>query len=265
MKPSPSNRLHFICVAFLFLKGLCLGAPTLSEEALSQPREFRNPEELLIAIARFTKPDWAANFRGPLPSTINSRVQTAVLIGSVFADGYLAAQAEDAQQCKNVVKDLISLAKTLGVQNELLDRSRSLADSAQKKAWPAFRQELSAMEAELGNTLRKHQDERLVGLVILGAWLRGLEISASVLKENYHENGTLFLRQKSVLKLLQSELDLPPDSLKPDPLMLALRPRLEAVRSQLEGPSDATLSPVDLKTLASTLTAILQEIITRQN
>ena len=108
MKPSSSNRLHFICMAFLFFEGLCLGAPNLSEEALSQPREFRNPEELLTAIARCTKPDWAANFRGPLPSTINSRVQTAVLIGSVFADGYLAAQAEDAQQCKNVVKDLIA-------------------------------------------------------------------------------------------------------------------------------------------------------------
>lgn len=265
MKPSSSNRLHFVCLAFLFLQGLCLGAPDLLDEPVSQSREFRNPEELLTAIARFIKPDWAANFRGPLPSTINSRVQTAVLIGSVFADGYLAAQAEDAQQCKNVVKDLISLAKTLGVQNELLDRSRSLADSAQKKAWPAFRRELGAMEAELGNTLRKHQDERLVSLVILGAWLRGLEISASVLKENYSESGSLFLRQKNVLKLLNAEVDLPPDSLKPDPLMSALRPRLEAVRSQLDGPSDAAFSPADLKNLASTLTSILQEIITRQN
>jgi hypothetical protein len=264
MKPPYTHRLPLILLTLLMVRFLSQGSICLGDEPVPY-RELRTPEELLTALARCSKPDWTANFRGPLPSTLNSRFQTAILIGSVFTDGYLAAQAEDAQQCKNVVKDLVSLAKTLGVQNELLDRSRSLSDSAQKKSWAAFRQELGATEAELENTLRKHQDERLVRLVILGSWMRGLEISASVLKENYSETGASFLRHKTILKVLSSEIDAPQDAPKPDPLIASLRPRLETLRSMLEGPQDAPLSSTELKELAAMLASILLDITTRQN
>jgi len=265
MKPPYSNRLHLVCLALVLVQLFLLGPAGLADDTPSPYRELRTPEELLIAISRCTKPDWSANFRGPLPSTLNSRFQTAILVGSVFTDGYLAAQAEDTQQCKNVVKDLIALAKTLGVQNELLDRSRSLVDSAQKKSWATFRQELGATGVELENALRKHQDERLVRLVLIGAWVRGLEISSSILRETYTETGASLLRQKSILKLLESEMDLQPDPQRPDPLLIALRPRLEKLRSLLDGPSDVPVSRSEMIELAPVVSSILQEIISRQN
>jgi hypothetical protein len=130
-----------------------------------------------------------------------------LVLGGVFADGYLAAQAEDAQQCKNISKDLLRLSKTLGVQTELLDRSRSIADSAQKKDWAILRRELHASEEELGAALRKHEDEGLARLVSLGAWMRSTEIVASLLNDHYSENAASLLRQPALGALLGSGLE----------------------------------------------------------
>ena len=161
-----------------------------------------SPEELLHSLSRCAKPDWASKFRAPVTVALNSRVQIALVLGGMFADGYLAAQAEDAQQCRNIGKDLLRLSKTLGVQTELLDRSRSIADSAQKKDWAILRRELHATEAELGAALRKHEDEGLARLVSLGAWMRSTEIVASLLADHYNENAASLLRQPALGMLL---------------------------------------------------------------
>ena len=153
VQPSPLTRAA---------EGTPLHAPALGP----------TPEDLIAALGRSTKADWASKFRPPLAVSPNSRAQTALMVGALFSDGYLGAQAEDAQQCRNVGKDLFALAKTLGVQTELLDRSRSLGESAQKRDWLLLRRELRAAEADLCTALKKHDDAGLVHLVSLGSWMR---------------------------------------------------------------------------------------------
>ena len=194
-----------------------------------------------------------------------SRAQTALLIGNTFAEGYLAAQAEDAQYCKNVVKDLLAMAKTLGVQTELLDRNRSLAESAQKKDWPLLRRELEATESDLAAALRQHEDAGLVHLITLGAWMRSTEIIASILKETYSENAALLLRQPVLNQLLKTGFEPLTDKLRSDPLLTHIQPTLTAVAQLLAGPADNTLSLEEVNTLANTLASILHDITSRQN
>jgi hypothetical protein len=183
-----------------------------------------------------------------------------LVLGGVFADGYLAAQAEDAQQCRNIGKELVRLSKTLGVQTELLDRSRSIADSAQKKDWSILRREFSATKAELEAALRKHEDEGLARLVVLGAWVRSAEIVASLLSENYNENAAAILRQPALGLLLGSGFDKLGGKLEADPALELIRPKLNTVERLLHGSADTPPSAMEVRDLAAVLTSIIKDV-----
>jgi hypothetical protein len=224
-----------------------------------------SPEELIHSLSRCTKPDWASKFRPPATGALKSRAQIAMVLGGMFADGYLAAQAEDAQQCRNIGKELLRLAKTLGVQSELLDRNRSISDSAQKKDWTVLRREFHATEVELEAALRKHEDEGLARLVTLGAWLRSAEIVASLLSEHYTENAAAILRQPALGSLLGAGLEKLGEKLESDPAISLIRPKLGVVERLLNGSADTAPSALEIKDLTAVLSSILQDLNEKRN
>ena len=249
------------CVAFAGAWFYFSLLPSIAEETTPLPPPAAvSPEELLRSLSRCAKPDWASKFRPPASVSLQSRAQIALVLGGVFADGYLAAQAEDAQQCKNIGKDLLRLSKTLGVQSELLDRSRSIADSAQKKEWALLRRELSATEADLGAALRKHEDEGLARLVSLGAWVRSAEIVASLLSDHYSENAASLLRQPALGVLMGNSLEKLGQKLEADPAINLIRPKLGTVERLLNAPADTPPSAGEVKEIASILHSIVQDV-----
>ena len=270
MQPRTLTRLLVLCLVCQTHPAPLLRA---AEEAVVQTTAgartsgegARTSGELIAALGRYAKPDWASKYRTTVSVAPNNRAQIALLMGSLFADGYLGAQAEDTQQCKNMGKEISALAKTLGVQAELLDRSRSLGDSAQKRDWTLLRHELEATESDLCAALRKHNDGGLAHLVTLGAWLRGTEIVSSLLQENYTEDAALLLRQPVLNRLLGAGLDPLNEKLRADPLLSGIRGRLDAVAQLLNGPGATILSREGVSTLAETLGSIFKEIASRQN
>ena len=256
--------LVFVLCAAGFLTGASSFC-TAQETTPLPPPAALSPEELLQSLSRCTKPDWASKFRPPVAVALNSRVQIALVLGGVFADGYLAAQAEDAQQCRNIGKDLLRLSKTLGVHAELLDRSRSIADSAQKKDWAALRRELYATEAELSAALRKHEDEGLARLVSLGAWIRSTEIVASLLADHYDENAASLLRQPALGLLLGHALEKLGDKLEADPALVLIRPKLYTLENLLNGSADTPPSALEVKDLAAVLTSLRKDVNEKRN
>ena len=47
----------------------------------------------------------------------------ALNLGTLIADGYIAVEAHDGQQVKNIGKDVLALAKKLSVSQSVLARS----------------------------------------------------------------------------------------------------------------------------------------------
>lgn len=257
MQPRTLTRLFLFFLAFNMQPFPFAGA---AEETLAPA-----PAELISALGRCAKPDWASKYRPPVSLTPNSRAQIALLLGGLFSDGYLGAQAEDAQQCRNVGKDIFALAKTLGVQMELLDRSRSLGDSAQKRDWPLLRRELKAAEAELCAALKNHDDAALAHLVALGEWIRSAEIVASLLKESYTENTAEILQNPALYRFLASAFLPLSEKLRADPVVTGIQGRLDTVAQLLNAQKEDRLSPEEVNTIAQTLGSILQDINSRQN
>jgi hypothetical protein len=260
MEPRTLPRLTAVLIALQPL--FCISA---SELASVPSPPARSPSEFLTNLAKHSKPDWTSRYRPPVPTTFSSRAQNALTLGSVFADGQLAAQAEDIQQSKNLTKDIVSLAKPLGVQAELLDRSKSLAECAERKDWIALRVELEATQIELQNSLHKHEDDDLMTLVTLGAWMRSTEIVASLVAERYTDSSASILRQPVLAKILRDRVCTLSEKIQADPTVVRIRSRLGELERLLDGPIGVAPSIEEVRLLSDTVSSVLWDITAKRN
>ena len=60
------------------------------------------PGEFFKAIDKTGKPNWVSQFRPPTPIGGVNRAQMALNLGTLIADGYIAVEAQDGQQVKNI-------------------------------------------------------------------------------------------------------------------------------------------------------------------
>jgi hypothetical protein len=134
------------------------------------------PAEFFGAIDKISRPDWASFYRDPGPTSFPVRPQTAFNLGVLVTDGYIAVEAQDGQQVKNTGKDIIALARALGVGENVLARGKSIADFADKNDWFALREELEATTNEVRRAMLDQRDEELAALITAGAWLRALQV-----------------------------------------------------------------------------------------
>ncbi len=189
------------------------GAIVLEEVAMPTPGEF------FAAINKFDRPNWAQLIRKAGPLATTNRAQASMNLGTRVADGFIAVEAQDGQQVKNIGKDIIELAKGLGVSQSILARGSSISDFAENNDWSALKEELDATENEVKLQMAAQKDNELVILVTTGAWLRGMQTASGVVAANYQPDSALLLRQPAIVDYLVSRLDALPDRLKSDELV----------------------------------------------
>ena len=108
-------------------------ASVIQSEAIIIP----TPGEFFAAIDKEGKRNWPSLMRSVPSPTTASRAQMALNLGTLIADGYISVEAQDSQQVKNVGRDILSIAKTLGVSQDVLNRGQSIADFAENNDWPS--------------------------------------------------------------------------------------------------------------------------------
>jgi hypothetical protein len=188
------------------------------------------PGEFFAALNKVERPNWIQLRRdGAAPATTN-RAQTALAVGTRVADGFIAVEAQDGQQVRNIGKDIIELSKKLGVSQSILARGNSISDFAENNDWSALREELDATENEVKLQMIEQKDTDLITLVTIGAWLRGLQVASEVVSENYKEESAALLRQPAIAEFLLTRVDTLPDRLKNDELVGKIREGLVTIR-----------------------------------
>jgi len=108
-----------------------LPADQLAKAARSDSISIPTPGELFAALEKSGKTNWAGQYRGPIPVTYRDRAQIALNLGGLIADGFIAVEAKDGQQVKNIGADIVKLAKALGVSEKLLGRGNSINEFAE--------------------------------------------------------------------------------------------------------------------------------------
>lgn len=201
------------------------------------------PGEFFAAINKAASIDWAAFRRESPPANITDRSRIALNIGGLVADGYIAVEEQDAQQVKNVGRDIIALAKALGVSDQVIARGGSIGDFAENAEWSALKEEFEATQNEVKKALEAQLDEPLILLVTLGGWLRGTEAAASAIAQNYSPEAAKLLRQPALAAYLRGKLDLLPERFLDEPVVREVREGIIAIEKLLTIPRGETPSP----------------------
>jgi len=199
-------------------------------DALSVPC----PGEVFAAMNKACRPNWATLVTPATAPVTSNRNQLALVVGVLAANGYIAVEAQDGQQVKNVGREILAVAKSLGVSKALMGRGNSLVEFAENSAWEALADELEATENEVKTTMIEQKDKDLVTLTSAAAWLRGLEVASGVVLAGDNLQGAAVLRQAELARHLASQLENLSVRMKRDTLVSSIAKVLESVAAKLD-------------------------------
>ncbi|CAN5414503.1 hypothetical protein BH20VER3_BH20VER3_03510 [soil metagenome] len=237
-----------------------LSSAEMSQAVRTDAVTIPTPGELFAALGKPSKPDWAARARGPISMNYKTRAQIALNLGGLVADGFIAVEAQDAQQVKNIGADIVKMAKALGVSENILARGNSINQFAENDEWSALQEELEATQNEVKASMQSHRDHDLVILVSLGGWIRGTQVVGTVVAKNYDEKLGQALRQPELLRFIRAKIGQISPDLQNDPLVKSVNTQLGAIEQTVATPFGQPLSAAEVTRLSESVNKIMQEI-----
>jgi hypothetical protein len=166
------------------------------------------PKEIFRSLDQFRDANWPAVKRPEVArwKSHGDQAQIATLLGVVIAEGFIAMEAEDSTEVKDLGRAVLALARGLGVEDRALRRSRGIMELADKNEWVAARQEWDGVLSDIESGMIELKSTQLAQLVSVGGWLRGTEaLSALVLQKSSSERCAL-IRQPVLIDYLEKQL-----------------------------------------------------------
>jgi len=219
------------------------------------------PGEVFAALNKACRPNWATLVTPATAPMTSDRSQLALAVGVLAANGYVAVEAQDGQQVKNVGREIMSVAKSLGVSQSLLGRGNSLIEFADNNAWDALADELEATENEVKTTMVEQKDRDLVTLTSSAAWLRGLEIATAVVLSKESLQGAEILHQPALARHLASQLSVLPERMKKGVLVKDTAGALESTAALLETPATGPQEKENIRKIHDSASAMVKAIL----
>jgi hypothetical protein len=169
------------------------------------------PSEVFNVLDKLGSPNWKGELRAPDIKKRGARAQIALLLGSVIAEGFVAVEATDKARVKEIGRDVLDLARGIGVEKTVLSRTNAILMKADENDWVGVRRELDGALTDVKKAMIELKDAQLAHLVSLGGWLRGTEVLTSIVGKSYSADGADLLNQPDLLKYFQQRLvDMPP-------------------------------------------------------
>jgi hypothetical protein len=218
------------------------------------------PGEFFKAIDKTGKPNWVSQFRPPTPIGGVNRAQMALNLGTLIADGYIAVEAQDGQQVKNIGRDVLALAKKLSVSDSVLARGKSITQFAEDGSWDQLNEELEATQNEVKKALEENRDTDLITLVSIGGWIRGTQVVTGLLVESYNPETAKLLRQPALVGYLRGKLDQLPNRIRQDKLVVKVNADLKNIATLVSFPADHVPTADEVKTLNQASAKLTKEI-----
>ena len=235
-------------------------ADQLAKAARSDSISIPTPGELFAALEKSGKTNWSSQYRAPIPVTYRDRAQIALNLGGLIADGFIAVEAKDGQQVKNIGADIIKLAKALGVSEKLLSRGSSINDFAENNEWDTLQEELEATQNEVKSSMQSHADQDLVILVTLGGWIRGTQVVTSAIMQNYDEPGAKVLRQPALVRFMQSKISEMSPELREEPLVKDVSEQLTKIEKLVSFPAGKAPNVEEVRKVNQAVGKVMEEI-----
>lgn len=190
------------------------------------------PKEIFDTLDQFANSKWRAVQRPELAQqrAHPDQAETALLLGVVIAEGFIAVEAEDAVEVKSVGRAVLKLARGLGVEKAAIRRSRSIVEHAEKGDWSAVRKEWDGVLPDVQQGMNELRSEQLAQLVSLGGWLRGADVLTALVLQNYSAQKAELLRQPALLDHFDKRLAEMSDNIRTNPIIVRMREGIQNTR-----------------------------------
>src|SRR5213596_2954560 len=241
-----------------------LPADQLQKAVRSDSISIPTPGELFAALGKSEKTNWSGQYRGAMPVTYRNRAQIALNLGGLIADGFIAVEAKDSQQVKNIGSDIIKLAKALGVSEHLLGRGKSINEFAENSEWDTLQEELEATQNEVKSSMQSHSDQDLVILVSLGGWIRGTQVVSGAIMRDYNEGSARVLRQPALVHFMQSKINEISPELRGEPLVKDVSQQLGEIEKLVSFPPGKAPTVDEVRKINTAVGKMMTEIESKE-
>ncbi len=187
------------------------------------------PSETFASLDRYGDSNWSAVQRPALARSTphGDSIGIALILGAMIGEGFVAVEAKDAGEIKQLGRAILAHARALGVERTVLRHSQSIVDKAEQEDWTGVRKEWDRVLPDVKEAMSEIKSEELSQIVSLGGWLRGTGALAAVILQDYSPARAELLRQPALLDYLEAQLA----AMKPDPNIAAMKEGIRKVRA----------------------------------
>lgn len=232
-----------------------------TEEDAKVKREFgvdaftTPPLENLFSLLAGTGHISRAKLTRPFDRTIPpDRIMVSLGLGTYIADGLSVVHTHQLADMEEAGRCLIKFAKVLGAGSRMSRHSQSLVELAIDEQWQALRQELINTQKDVEIEMVQLRDPALARMVGLGGWIRGLEIAANSVKDDYSVDRSRLLIQTEVLDYYLACFSDMPEPMQTHTTLRDIHARLGVLKTKYEG--RISLSKAEIQDILAEATSL---------
>ena len=222
------------------------------------------PSEIFAVLDKLGNPNWKAQLRDGKARTPEDRARTALLLGNVIAEGFVAVEAEDAERVKELGRQVLTLAEAINVRKSVIARSKSITDKADQRDWRGVRSEFDGALQDVRGAMDELNDQDLSQLVSLGGWLRGTEVLTSIIGKGFSKDGAELLHQPELVNYFDHCIGSMSARLRRNPLVAEIRDVLRKIGPLVNEGGD-NITPEKVKTIHDLTRGVDQRIVNEGN
>ena len=234
-----------------FLIQVVLAMPALAQTPSEQDRPLPSqakqvggvavpvPKEIFHSLDQFPDANWRAVRRPEVArwKSHGDQTQIAILLGVVTAEGFIAMEAQDSTEVKNIGNRVLALAQGLGIEERAVRRARSIIDLADKGEWNEARKEWDRVVSDLESGMIELKSAELSQLISLGGWLRGTEALSALVLQNYSPERAELIRQPGLANYLEKQVLAMSSDVQRRPMLVKLVGGIGSIRALVESES----------------------------
>ncbi len=220
------------------------------------------PSEIFAVLDKLGKPNWTAvqHKTSGVAQAPSEPPQIALMLGTVIAEGFIAVEAEDANEVKQIGKSVLNLTKALGVQKKAQVRAKAITDAAEAKDWAGVRKQLDKALEDVREAMIELNSEELSQLVSLGGWLRGTEALTAVVEKQYTKDSAELLHQPILLDFFEKRLANMKPKRKLNPLVIKVQKGVLEIRPLMGLPEGGEISEKSVKEIGVVTAGLVKAI-----
>jgi hypothetical protein len=208
------------------------------------------PSEIFAVLDKLGTPNWKAEMNQGKVRVSEDQARNALLLGNVIAEGFVAVEAEDAERVKDLGRQVLTLADSIGVRKSVIARSKSITDKADQRDWRGVRSEFDGALQDVRGAMDELKDQDLSQLVSLGGWLRGTEVLTSVVGKQFSKDGAELLHQPELVNYFDHCIGTMKPRLRKNPLVAQIRDVLRKI-SPIVNEAGDRITPAQVESIHS--------------